>query len=396
MELELLAKLGGLPRLSEERDSTKTCKVCGARAPIFDVADFNKHCSAAPYEYGLAGLQVVYHRCQECEFIFTDLIDNWTVEEVARFVYNDDYVKVDPDYVRARPEKDASIIARLLKGFEDLRLLDYGSGTGIFAGELQKMGFSSVFCYDPFSEPKRPTGKFDLITCIEVIEHSPRPLDTLADMARMLSEGGVILVGQTLQPENIEEIRGSWWYLAPRNGHVSAFSNLTFFQVAQSLGLSFHIGSWQFAFTRGKLSPAVDSLAPVIGPKHEVRRLYAPADKGNGQWHNIERAKFGEFRWTGKDELSFGAQAFTAANYEIQIPFVMQSRPDFASGCVIEINGAKAPTTVRGSKIIAKLNVSEPVSRIVTLRTPSPISPFELRGIPDHRPLGLAIVTSPG
>ena len=49
---------------------------------------------------GRRRFRVTYYRCVHCQLIFTDFIDDWTIDEISRFIYNDDYVKVDPEYLR--------------------------------------------------------------------------------------------------------------------------------------------------------------------------------------------------------------------------------------------------------------------------------------------------------
>ena len=117
-----------------------TCKLCGAQTMIFDAVDFNKHCSGYPYVFGLSGVVVPYFRCPNCHFIFTDLIDDWTVEEVIEFIYNDEYIKVDPEYRGDRALKTAAEMRSRLAGCEGARILDYGSGSGVFADEMRRYG----------------------------------------------------------------------------------------------------------------------------------------------------------------------------------------------------------------------------------------------------------------
>ena len=132
---------------------TPKCKICGDRTNLFDVVDFNKWCSGRPYNFGIAGIQVFYHRCEWCQFLFTDLLDDWTTQEIATYIYNDDYNLVDPGYQEVRPFDTAKAMAKLLDGTQALRILDYGSGSGKFAEHMRALGFASVENYDPFSKP---------------------------------------------------------------------------------------------------------------------------------------------------------------------------------------------------------------------------------------------------
>jgi 2-polyprenyl-6-hydroxyphenyl methylase/3-demethylubiquinone-9 3-methyltransferase len=219
--------------------------------------DYNKCCSATPYQFGITGIIVPYYRCENCRFIFTDLIDDWSSEEISEFIYNADYLKVDPEYLGIRAQRAADAVARVLAPCTDVRILDYGSGTGAFAEAMGTYGFKDMHSYDPFSSPARPTGTFDLITCFEVLEHAAWPVTTLAEIGEQLSGEGAILIGQSLQPDNIEEIAGRWWYLAPRNGHVSLFAHETFLVLAERTHLKYRPGDGIHAFTREHVAEPV-------------------------------------------------------------------------------------------------------------------------------------------
>ena len=102
---------------------------------------------------------------------------------------------------------------------------------------LQTKGFAAV-TYDPYSNhQKRPEGQFDLITCFEMLEHTPWPLDTVAQMHALLKDDGLILFSTLLQPKTINEIGLSWWYAGPRNGHCSLYSEEALMWLFASVGM---------------------------------------------------------------------------------------------------------------------------------------------------------------
>ena len=243
MTPRLAALLEAVPPLNRANAAAASvaCKVCGHPAPFFDVVDFNK--CAGFYHFGPAGVPVNYHRCNECGFLFTPFFDDWSQDDFRRFIYNGDYVLVDPEYEAIRPVTVADHLAQVLDGQQNARILDYGAGSGLFAARMADLGFRNVESYDPFSIPTRPSGRFDIVTCTEVIEHSPTPLASLQDMRSLLMDHACIVLGETLQPTDIASVRGNWWYVAPRNGHVSTFADRTLAAVAAQLGLIFHRGA---------------------------------------------------------------------------------------------------------------------------------------------------------
>jgi hypothetical protein len=392
MDSMKLRIFSGLQRLDDRQAQIPSCKVCSGRTTFFDAVDFNKHCSGLPYQFGLSGIVIPYYRCANCNFIFTDFIDDWSTEEVSQFIYNADYLKVDPEYLGARARRTAREMAIFLAGCENLRILDYGSGSGIFSEEMAKHGFKQVESYDPISSPSRPPGSFDIVTCFEVIEHSPQPLVTLTEMCGSLSNRGAIIIGQSLQPSNIEEIGARWWYIAPRNGHVSIFAEETFIKLANRLNLIYHRGSGIYALAKGELvGPTLNAVARVGMPIHE-RTLVAPhAGILDSGWHGIELMDTETFRWSAESNLQWSNLDFRAGITMIQIPFLMEICDGFASQCNILVDGKEVPTRVERRRIVGEVTNACAATCGVVLRTPPPVTPMELRGAPDTRRLGLAL-----
>jgi 2-polyprenyl-6-hydroxyphenyl methylase/3-demethylubiquinone-9 3-methyltransferase len=167
---------------------------------------------------------VRYARCTACGFLFTADMDAWSDADFAARIYNDGYAAVDPDYRELRPAHNAALLTQMFGAHrEGLRVLDYGGGNGELARHLEAAGFASVQTYDPFSprHAARPSATFDLVVSFEVMEHVPRPLDTFADVLQHVAPGGMLLFSTLVQPEDIAAQGTAWWYLAPRNGHIS-------------------------------------------------------------------------------------------------------------------------------------------------------------------------------
>jgi SAM-dependent methyltransferase len=219
------------------------CKICeSSQIRDFDMVDANKICSEIePYAFGLCGAGVRYVRCSACGFVFTSDFDSWDEATFSRHIYNQDYITIDPEYLVDRPERSAELVAHLLQGFESARILDYGSGTGALTAGLSRRGFADVADHDPLSQPERPMGLFDLVTCVETIEHAPDPVRLLRDMAGLLAPGGAILLQTSLQPPDISRLRGRWWYIAPRNGHISILGAASLREAARRAGLRLHL-----------------------------------------------------------------------------------------------------------------------------------------------------------
>jgi 2-polyprenyl-6-hydroxyphenyl methylase/3-demethylubiquinone-9 3-methyltransferase len=218
----------------------RTCKICGARAPLFGVTDFHKNCEEQRKPtLALSGYPIYYRRCLACEFLFTDFFDDWSQEEFIANIYNADYKKVDPDFEITRPLGNANFLLNLFGGkAESLSILDFGAGNGQFSAQLRSAGFSVADTYDPFMPPHdiRPGRRYDIVTCFETIEHSHDPNRTVDEIVSFLAEGGLIILSTLLQPPDFEKIGLAWWYAGPRNGHVSLHSKKSFAHLWASKG----------------------------------------------------------------------------------------------------------------------------------------------------------------
>lgn len=385
----------------------QACKICGGFSPPFDSVDFFKYCSPTnPFAFGFAGIHVEYRRCADCGFIFTDFFDDWTPQEFATYVYNADYERIDSEYADIRPNNVAAEISERLAAFRDIDILDYGSGSGAFAERMAEHGFRNIANYDPYSSPARPDGTFSLITCFEVIEHAVSPRDCLQDMASFLAPGGCIVFSQPLQPGDIETIRGSWWYIGPRNGHASVFTRDALARLASDCGLVFHRGDWLHGFGPVNATETSRDILKAIGVPYASIRLDAPLDiqahapmraQQWDAWHSLERSGGFRFRWTRQDRVVWHGVLpdVCPVRLRIAVPFHNQIRDGFAAECFIEVGDEVLPVTLRGTEAFVETTLEAPVENVVTLLTPEPASPRSLRGVSDDRPLGLAIAAYP-
>jgi 2-polyprenyl-3-methyl-5-hydroxy-6-metoxy-1,4-benzoquinol methylase len=369
------------------------CKICGADAPPFDAADFYRvadgTASPSPYVFGFSGVAIPYFRCKSCDFLFANAFDNWSSEEFARYIYNDQYVLADPEYLEARPKRMAGDFAELLRPAANLNILDYGSGTGIFSKELMQKGFGRVDSYDPFAFNNPPSGKFDVITCFEVVEHSPDPLATFRHMLSFLNEGGAIIVSQCLQPDDIARIRCNWWYVAPRNGHISTYSLFTFAKLAEQLGLRVYQGPELFLFAGPRVSKAVSDILRHFSAAGMARQRLL-AGNGGDEWHSVEDSDRGRFAWTRKQTVTWASRPVFAGVNEFVVPYVIEIDRNFARNSRILVDGREVETVVNERGLVGKYRSSETGRVDVSLRQPPLVSPAT-RGVDDQRLLGLGV-----
>lgn len=205
------------------------CPICAATCSPLGEVDFNKCCSDGAHTVlPRSGVGISYVLCDQCRFCFAPEFTTWSLEQFETKIYNAEYVVVDPDYLDTRPRANAnSLLATFGDRGKELRHLDYGGGRGLLSDLLREKGWQSE-SYDPFvdrSVSLQDLGRFDLVTAYEVFEHVPDVRRLVADLASLLNPDGVVLFSTLLSNGNLSPGHPvSWWYAAPRNGHISLFS----------------------------------------------------------------------------------------------------------------------------------------------------------------------------
>jgi 2-polyprenyl-6-hydroxyphenyl methylase/3-demethylubiquinone-9 3-methyltransferase len=189
----------------------------------------------------MSGIPVYYHRCGACGFLFTTAFDAFSHADFQKWIYNEQYAHIDPDYAAVRPSNNTRLVSDFVGPNYDVPILDYGSGNGLLARNLRELGYHNVTEYDPFvaGASHRPSGLFECITAFEVLEHSIDPRKTLLDMASLLGDPGLILFSTCVQNERIVTTGMNWWYIGPRNGHASVYSRRSLELLAGNLSLGF-------------------------------------------------------------------------------------------------------------------------------------------------------------
>lgn len=216
------------------------CKCCGARAVPFANVDVSRSCEdrhGTPI-FPPSGRQVAYLCCAACGFLFTAAFDALSDEELGATIYNADYVLADPDFAEARPRFLADMLAQLMAPLRGpLRCLDFGGGRGALAALMRARGFD-FDTWDPYYDEGQAASvkSYDLVTAFEVVEHSRDPIGTFRAATSLLRPGGVLFFTTHLLPRRAA---ADWWYLAPRNGHVSLHTAASLRACANACGMRF-------------------------------------------------------------------------------------------------------------------------------------------------------------
>jgi hypothetical protein len=231
------------PRLPDcHAPQTVPCKICQTPSPLVGALDFNKSClESQGVKLPVYGFAVYYRRCPCCQFLFTDYFDEWSHADFKTRIYNDEYIKLDPDYAQARPDGNAEFLGKLFRGqMHQLSVLDYGGGNGRLAERLRATGFAACDTYDPFTPAfaKAPSRKYDVVTCFETFEHTTDPVGCVRTIIDLMVDGGAAVFSTLVQPPDFDAQGLNWWYVGPRNGHISIHSATSLARLWQTHGFT--------------------------------------------------------------------------------------------------------------------------------------------------------------
>lgn len=172
------------------------------------------------------------------------------------------------------------------------RVLDFGCGTGPWLNMLQDAGWET-FGIEPSSdaafvrhqrlEDIPADGRFDLVVAYHVLEHLPRPLDTLRQLAAAVRIGGACFVSVPRLDTVLEHRDTRYCLYAPH--HIVAFTEACLrgllaragFEVTEALH---HMDQ---LFTKGRplrlrlLARRVESPKPGPDPAAALRSVLAGA-----------------------------------------------------------------------------------------------------------------------
>ncbi len=177
----------------------------------------------------------------------------------------------DPLYEKERVERSANqakIIKRLKSlGIHQGRLLDVGCATGGLiekaiennfqasgvelsgwaASIAQKMGLDVV--NKPLSKAGFAKDSFDVVTCIDVVEHVDSPRKLVGDINKVLKSGGYFCIVTPNKNSLVSRILGEkWWHI--RNDHIYYFSEETLSSLLEASGFEIvEIKSYGWSFS---------------------------------------------------------------------------------------------------------------------------------------------------
>lgn len=210
----------GLAQLLSASPAPTACKGCGKGGlRLAGRTDFNR-VAVEPPPFPPAGIAVDYWQCEACGFAWAPVFDAWSDGDFARHIYNPDIALTETAENAA--QRSANVAAMLRAWFAGAapgsRFLDYGCGPGLLVEAQRTQGYAAEG-YDRFNPrfATRPQGRFDVVTCFEVLEHVRDVDAVIDDLVSFLDPGGILVLGTFLaaRPLDID-----WWYCSPRSGHI--------------------------------------------------------------------------------------------------------------------------------------------------------------------------------
>ncbi len=221
-----------------------SCLVCGSidSAVLFSAKD-----------HLVSGKNFVLKKCTSCGFTFT--ADPPEEEDIAKFYLSEDYIShsdkkqslTDSVYHLARNymlRKKYNLV-RKMSGRETGTLVDIGSGTGYFAGYMNKNGWNvtgvelseqarqysiSRFGLTAVSPPEAASikdGSADCVTLWHVLEHLYDPVFWLNEIIRILKDDGKCIIALPNIKSTDAEWFGNEWAALDVPRHLWHFSSET-------------------------------------------------------------------------------------------------------------------------------------------------------------------------
>ncbi len=223
--------------------------------------------------------------CPACRFSF--VADPWT--DFAA-IYSEDYYRgkgadplVDYEFELDHPRETIRryewegllrVITGLVSIGPETRWLDFGCGNGGLVRYVKEHAPCDIVGFDeghivarsraagvPLisrEQLEKLSGSFDVITAVEVLEHTVDPVETVGLIRRLLKPGGLFF----LTTGNARPFRGrlpKWSYVVPEI-HISFFEPETLARVMKKVGLNPEFTGWRPGFEKIILFKVLKSL----------------------------------------------------------------------------------------------------------------------------------------
>jgi 2-polyprenyl-3-methyl-5-hydroxy-6-metoxy-1,4-benzoquinol methylase len=249
-------------------DSSR-CWVCGGASRPFRPSTVRERIDSASLRITDAnyGQTAALSQCQACQFVFADPVPHRDLLDLYRGME-------DQPYQQSSVPRRAQMRA-LLDVLSNSRphartLMDIGAGTGLLVAEARSRGLDaqgiepSRWCVATAAamnhvdllcgtsqEWRHQLGRYDIVTLVDVIEHTTDPLGMLRDAAALLVPGGALLIVTPDIGSVAARLMGRWWW-HHRVAHVGYFNRPSMRRALQEAQLTLEsdtTATWRFPAT---------------------------------------------------------------------------------------------------------------------------------------------------
>ena len=207
-------------------------------------------CSERALSLGLEDAGRRYFRCRVCDLISVHPDDRPTPSEEAQRYLAHQNDSADEGYVRFLGRLADPIRAVVPEGS---RGIDVGCGSSPVLAQLLTASGRPTVSYDPLFFPDLAplSGRYDFVTCSEVVEHAHDPAALFRQLIQLLLPGGTLGVMTSMHDDatNFE----TWWYRRDIT-HVCFYGARTMQWVAQHYDLALSLPATNVALFSERLA----------------------------------------------------------------------------------------------------------------------------------------------
>ena len=202
--------------------------------------------------------------CQNCRFVFADPLPHSNIIDLYRTMQDPEYL-ASSDARRMQMSNILNVSSRYHPTARSL--LDVGAGIGLLLDAAKKRNIEadgvepSRWCVETaartndhclycgtIDECIGKLRRYDLITLVDVIEHTDKPIHLLQQTRKLLNSGGLLVV-VTIDIESIiaRMLGRRWWHY--RIAHVGYYSRRSMQYALNKCGyeiIATHYGGWRF------------------------------------------------------------------------------------------------------------------------------------------------------
>jgi 2-polyprenyl-3-methyl-5-hydroxy-6-metoxy-1,4-benzoquinol methylase len=248
---------------------TASCWVCGGASRPFRRSTIREQVDSASVRITDAnyGQTAALSRCQVCGFVFADPVPHGDIVGLYRGMDDQPYQESSAAR-RAQMRALLDVVCTFRPRARTL--LDIGAGTGLLVAEAKARGLDaqgvepSRWCVETASamnqvdllcgtmeEWRDQLGHYDIVTLVDVIEHTTDPLAMLREAAARLAPAGALLIVTPDIGSVAARLMGRWWW-HHRIAHVGYFDRASMGRALQEARLTLEADRpavWRFPVT---------------------------------------------------------------------------------------------------------------------------------------------------